>query len=285
MKEILSDFRSLILVLTVILIIIAILGRIPTGSSPDSFISLNIIKRILFVVLAIVVVMTGFLIEHMKTKGRIKPRETKEYTNQFQRTQDEIKVIIPAHNIVDEEDFEKTRFVILNGNILDARTDVIVSSDDNYLQAKGGVAKAILDKAGPTVSSELERYRRYKLKQGDLVFTTGGSSNIRAIIHPAVIDLDENRFPDEILVRKIVRRCLYCAIAFGAKRIAFPVIGGGTGSLHLKASESYEAIVSEVVKFLQNDNLTNGDFLTYVALYVFNSEDITGKISEVITKI
>ena len=176
----------------------------------------------------------------------------------------------PERNILLETKFGKAKFDVLQDNIVNSSADVLVSSDDNHLQARGGVAKAIWDAAGPSMHCELEQRRAHRLRQGKIAVTGGGNLNCRAVVHPAVIDLDENGYPDETIIRSIVRLSIQCAISLGASRIAFPVIGGGTASKRLTASESARAIILEITEVLsqQAEYACNG--LTYVALYVFD---------------
>jgi O-acetyl-ADP-ribose deacetylase (regulator of RNase III) len=167
-----------------------------------------------------------------------------------------------------------------------AKAEVLVSSDDNYLQAKGGVAKAILDKAGIDTLRELNYYRKSepKLGHGDVVVTTGGGTGARAIIHPAVIDLVQDRYPNQDLIRKVVSRCLDCAVAFGARSIAFPVLGGGTASKHLKPWDSIQAIVSELMTFAEKYDVHADGELSNIALYVFDTKTIAGDLDSLFTK-
>src|SRR5262249_24602330 len=152
--------------------------------------------------------------------------------------------------------------------------EVIVSSDDNHFSARGGVAKAILEKTGPSVVEELSRYKKRRFHQGQITITTAGNWERIAIIHPAVIYLDENTYPNEATVETIVRRCLGCAIALGAESIAFRVLGGGTASKTLKATDSVIAIVKTINDFLEHyrDLIS----LRYVALYVYDKNDAVG---------
>jgi O-acetyl-ADP-ribose deacetylase (regulator of RNase III) len=166
--------------------------------------------------------------------------------------------------------------------MLTARTDILVSSDDNYLQAKGGVAKAILDKAGSVVEAELARRRRHPLRQGDIAVTGGGLTGARAILHPAIIDLDQSRYPNQSLIRKVVRRSLSCAVALGAGSIAFPVLGGGTASKYLEPWESIQAIVGETLDHVRGSDTRTMGGLIYIALYVYDPKDIKGDINALI---
>jgi len=197
-------------------------------------------------------------------------RVTSEYRERFDAQQRRIPDIAPEKVILAEARFGKAKFDILHDDIVTSAADVLVSSDDNHLQARGGVAKAILNAAGSSVAAELCRRRAYKLRQGKLAVTSGGELNCRAIIHPAVIDLDENRYPDEMTIRSIVRASIHFAISLGASSIAFPVIGGGTASKSLTPAEGVQVIVSEIVEILSQQAKQTPNGLTYVALYVFD---------------
>jgi O-acetyl-ADP-ribose deacetylase (regulator of RNase III) len=198
-----------------------------------------------------------------------------EYDERFRKTQERIAKITPENTILAATLVGKAKFDVINGNILDSRSDVIVSSDDNHFSARGGVAKAILGKAGTTVAEELALYRRKSFRQGEIVITTGGDWECRAIIHPAVIDLDENRYPTTDIIRTLVRRSLNCALALGSRSISFPVLGGGTASKNLKPSDSVRVIVDEILVYL-NERKQDDDSFSYVALYVYDKSDASG---------
>ncbi|MGD0274404.1 MAG: macro domain-containing protein [Gaiellaceae bacterium] len=205
-----------------------------------------------------------------------------EYRKRFDEVQQNIRGLTPDRQILADRQIGRANFVVLNENILEARTDVVVSSDDNHLTAQGGVAKAILQRLGPDVEEELERLRLNRFRQGQLAITTGGRWNRRAVIHPAVIDLDENRYPTEDIIRTIVRRSLNCAVALGAQSIAFPVLGGGTGSKYMTPSNSVHALATEISAFL-DEHKSSQDGLTHVELYIFNRDDAIGLPAEMFT--
>ena len=75
-------------------------------------------------------------------------RRFKEAQERDKRAREKLRDLIPAKAIIADRDVERTHLNVLLGSILDASVDVLVSSDDNHLQAKGGVARAILNKAG-----------------------------------------------------------------------------------------------------------------------------------------
>jgi O-acetyl-ADP-ribose deacetylase (regulator of RNase III) len=127
--------------------------------------------------------------------------------------------------------------------------------------------------------NRLKHFQSHRFKQGQIAITTGGDRERRAIIHPAVIDLDENRYPTAEVVRSVVRRSLECSVAIGAQSVSFPVLGGGTASKFLKPTESVRTLTTEVPRFLkQYENDPDG--LSHVALYIFDPADADGLTSE-----
>ena len=144
--------------------------------------------------------------------------------------------LTPDKKIVVDRQIGRLRLLVLNDDICHASTDVIVSSDDNYFSARGGVSKLLLDKLGPGVRRELEHYRKAGFRQGQIAITTGGDWGRRAVIHAAVIDLDYDLYPTPEAIRIVTRRSLGCAAALGAGSIAFPVLGGGYATMRMNPS-------------------------------------------------
>ena len=273
-KQAFKDIKSFVLFMFVILIVVSILGSIPMGPNSAKAIQLGTTERILFVVLAFFILgVTGFRSFILQPKGP-EPPKNKEYSDLLSSAEQKSREIIPLQNIIAERQIANCRVVIVNDDIVNSRTDILVSSDDNYLQAKGGVAKALVDSGGPDVKTELTRRRQHKLQHGDIAVTTGGRTGAIAIIHPAIIDLDLNLYPDPPLIGTVVRRSLRCAISLGAKSIAFPILGGGTASKTLRPWESIKAIIAEILNVLENSQTSGDGNLVYIALYVFDRSDI-----------
>lgn len=200
---------------------------------------------------------------------------SRDYIEKFNAIQEQIRNLTPDDQILSDNNFGKANFITLNSNITEARTDIVVSSDDNRLSARGGVAKAIREKLGVEVEKEIGRLKLNRFRQGQIAITTGGNWGCRAVFHAAVIDLDENRYPTPDVIKTIVRRVLECSIAIGATSIAFPVLGGGTGSVYMSAQESVRAMVVEIGTYL-DQHKTDHDGLTHVELYIFNRADAEG---------
>jgi O-acetyl-ADP-ribose deacetylase (regulator of RNase III) len=213
----------------------------------------------------------------IKAKG-IRPERLQREESARQRAEAaraRIAELTPSEQIIVDEQIGASSFVVINDDICHAASDVIVSSDDNHFTSRGGVSKAILKMLGPGVRQQLDYYEGKGFRQGHLVITTGGHWNRRAVIHAAVIDLDENRYPTEESIRSVTRRILNCAVALGARTIALPVLGGGYATRHLSSSGAATAISAEIIRFLQQQNGEMGD-LRRVALYIFDRADADG---------
>jgi O-acetyl-ADP-ribose deacetylase (regulator of RNase III) len=257
---------AVLLVLSVAALVIAIIGTNPL-SAPAM---LGVWERTALGGLGLLLLGGCFVISHKKQPAQAPINE--EFKERLRAAGAKMAEIIPESKILTGIIIGRCKFDVINDSIGVSSAEVIVSSDDNHFGARGGVAKAILEKAGGAVQEELQRYRSQSFRQGQMVITTGGSWGCRAIIHPAVIDLDENRYPDIETIKTIVRRSLSCAVALGAKSVAFPVLGGGTASKHLKPQDSARAIAEEAIAFLE-DHRSEDDIFTYVALYVFDKRD------------
>lgn len=190
-----------------------------------------------------------------------------------ERAKDTVQDLSPPDRIIAEKQIGASSFVVINDDIRNARTDIIVSSDDNHFTSWDGVSKAIVDKA--RVRSQLEQYARQQFHQGQIVVTTGGEWNCRAIIHAAVIDRGESRYPNPLVIRDITQRVLDCAVALGGRSIALPVLGGGFASQFLRPTDSVHAMASTIRSYL-SERQHVADGLRRVALYLYDRADAAG---------
>lgn len=193
-----------------------------------------------------------------------------------------IAQLTPDEKIVVDKQIGQTHLLVINDDICNAATDIVVSSDDNYFTARYGVSKMLLDKLGEGVRRELERYRKAGFRQnesgfrqGQVAITTGGQWGRRAVIHAAVIDLDRNHYPTREAIQTVTRRSLACAVALGAQSIAFPVLGGGYATKHMNPRACVNAIATEILAFMDGPDRDRGQ-LSGINLYIFNPQDNAG---------
>lgn len=267
-----KEATPVLLVLVALMICVAIIGTNPL--TPTS--SLDLWTRI-----GIGAVAVGFLVlllVHPKfaAKQRARAGLDSEYMGRFDVAQIHFSEITPEERIIGSATIQGVKFDVTNENILNSASDVVVSSDDNHFGARGGVAKAILSRAGERVRRELNTYGRQRFRQGHVAITSGGDWGRRAILHPVVIDVDERRYPDVGVITSIIRRCLSCCSALGAESIAFPVLGGGTASKDLRPSQSVRAIIAAVKDYFASAPEEEIGSLRYVVLYVFDRSDAEG---------
>ena len=85
---------------------------------------------------------------------------------------------------------------------------------------------------GQDVRRQLDYFKAKGFRQGQVVITTGGDWNRRAVIHAVVYDIEDYRFPTAELVRTLTRRILESAVALGARSIALPILGSGHARGH-----------------------------------------------------
>jgi O-acetyl-ADP-ribose deacetylase len=123
----------------------------------------------------------------------------------------------------------------------------IVSSDDNYLSASGGVSAAILKVADDeTVRGQMmdlvsgaqsgQEQSQSNLVGGQVVATVAGKLEAQFIFHCVAIDIDRNIRPDRTVVRELIVRCLELARNLGLASIAFPLVGAGFAGVERRAS-------------------------------------------------
>jgi O-acetyl-ADP-ribose deacetylase (regulator of RNase III) len=266
-----KESTAVLLVMAAVAIGIAIIGTNPFNPP-------NVLEnwaRVSLGILGVAFLLAIFVIPYASAKPSDLGPTPPGFLEDLRKTQVRLRELAPENTILAEKYIGKVKFDVINGNILESRADVVVSSDDNHFGARGGVAKAILGKAGKKVAEELAHYRKKAFRQGQIAVTTEGDWGCRAIIHPAVIDLDENRYPNADVIKTLVRRCLNCALALGAQSISFPVLGGGTASRYLKPSDSVRAIVDEVLTFLK-EHEDYDHFFSNITLYIYDKNDASG---------
>ena len=185
--------------------------------------------------------------------------------------------LLDSEKIIADKELDGWSFLAIKDDIRNARTDIVVSSDDNHFRAEGGVSQCILEKVGQDVRRQLDYFKAQGFRQGQVVITTGGDWNRRAVIHAVVYDIEDYRFPTAELVRTLTRRILESAVALGARSIALPILGSGHARGHVKSSDLVHAIASETLAFMNGRNCV----LKRVALYMLNRDDAIGLPGEI----
>jgi len=123
----------------------------------------------------------------------------------------------------------------------------VTSPEDNFVSASGGVALALLRKAGQhTILNELSKFS--KVEQGNVVVTSGGELPVNYIFHAAATQLAPDGAskvsPGDIF--KTMNSVFEAALSLQVTQIFVPLIGSGEG---IRPVESLEAILRAVKQF------------------------------------
>jgi O-acetyl-ADP-ribose deacetylase (regulator of RNase III) len=129
---------------------------------------------------------------------------------------------------------------IVEGDLLDQPVEAVVNAWNRnilpwWLLIPQGVSGAIKRRAGTAPFRELAR--RGLIPLGEAVLTSAGKLPYKGIIHVAGIDLLWRS--SERSIRLCVRSAMRVAAAERFASVAFPVVGGGTGSFDRAAALSF----------------------------------------------
>jgi O-acetyl-ADP-ribose deacetylase (regulator of RNase III) len=139
---------------------------------------------------------------------------------------------------------------IYQGDITNLVTDVIVSSDDNYLTMGGGVSQRIRQIGGEDIYREVRNL--IPLSLGEVAVTTAGNLRARKIFHAVVIDFDESEGLSDKVIQRLVHTCMKKANRYRFQSIAFPLLGTGAGGLPAKAV--WEIMLGQIISDLSDKN-------------------------------
>jgi O-acetyl-ADP-ribose deacetylase (regulator of RNase III) len=125
--------------------------------------------------------------------------------------------------------FGQSTLNIRLGNLRDATTNVIVTSDDRQLSMGGGTSKTIREAAGEAV---LEARAQVPLDLGGVAISGSGklaAQGVKYVFHAATIHSASNRVVEdpEAVVTRATRQALEMLQAMALNSIAFPALGTG----------------------------------------------------------
>jgi len=157
---------------------------------------------------------------------------------------------------------------LLQGDITQQDTDVIVNAANSSLLGGGGVDGAIHRAGGPRILEECTAIRAThgECPAGHAVITTGGNLKARHVIHAVgPIWRGGNHGEDELL-RSAYRSSLLLAVEHGLRTIAFPSIS--TGAYGFPIERAAAIAVDTIRTFLAGDHS-----LKEVRLVTFSTRD------------
>ncbi|CAH1268230.1 PARP14 [Branchiostoma lanceolatum] len=158
---------------------------------------------------------------------------------------------------------------IQRGDLTAENVDCIVNVTSKDLDLSGPMAKAICQKAGPSVASECKQYitRNGQQDHGAVVLTGAGNLPYKGILHLT--------HPNAKVLKKSIKSCLETADKRGFKSIAFPAVG--TGGFKISPDQAASLMMDGVTDFAQKGAPTS---LTTVRITVFQQQMLQNFHSE-----
>jgi O-acetyl-ADP-ribose deacetylase (regulator of RNase III) len=150
---------------------------------------------------------------------------------------------------------------IYQGDITNLVTDVIVSSDDNYLTMGGGVSARIRHIGGENIYRQTRNL--IPLFLGDVAVTRAGKLRARKLFHAVVIDFDEGEKLSDKVIQRVVHSCMKKASLYDFRSIAFPLLG--TGAAGFPAKVVWEIMFRQIIRDLSTENQNISEVI--VAIY------------------
>jgi len=152
-----------------------------------------------------------------------------------------------------EKLINKTKLIILEGDITKQETDAIVNAANSSLMGGGGVDGAIHRAGGPAILEDCKKIvaERGRLPAGQAVITTGGNLKARYVIHTVgpVYYGGKNGEPETLA--SAYRESLKLAVDNNLKSISFPSIS--TGAYSYPLYEASQIALGAVIDFLNNN--------------------------------
>lgn len=150
---------------------------------------------------------------------------------------------------------------LLEGDITQAKVDVIVNAANNHLWMGAGVAGAIKRVGGKII--EDEAVAKGPIKIGSAIETTAGKLNAKYVIHAAVMGQD--LITNEEYIREATKNTLLLCEKLYLVSVALPAFGTGVGGF--SKDKCAEIMLSEVMSF-ENKNLKD------VYFYLFGKDTL-----------
>lgn len=148
------------------------------------------------------------------------------------------------------QDFEinNSRLRVVLGNLAEATTEVIVTSDDTLLSMGGGTSAAVRSVAGEAIFRESRALQPVSL--GSIVVTSAGDlalRGVRHIFHAAMIpsSMDRKVNDQESVIRGATRQALTLMREMRLSSIALPALGTGFASFD---RETAAAVICTEIK-------------------------------------
>jgi O-acetyl-ADP-ribose deacetylase (regulator of RNase III) len=150
----------------------------------------------------------------------------------------------------------KAKISLVQGDITEMETDVIVNAANSSLMGGGGVDGAIHRKGGPKILEECKQIRATQwpngLPTGKAVITTGGNLKAKYVIHTVGPIWRGGKSGEPELLAEAYKNSLALASSKGLKTIAFPSIS--TGAYGYPIEKACKVALRTVKEFLEKEN-------------------------------
>lgn len=163
------------------------------------------------------------------------------------------------------------KIYLVQGDITDMETDVIVNAANSSLMGGGGVDGAIHRRGGQKILEECRRLRAREwprgLPTGKAAMTTGGNLKAKYVIHTVGPIWQGSNGNESRLLAEAYRNSLKLAVSKGLRSIAFPSIS--TGAYGYPTEEASRIALATVRDFLNEE-----DGLEKVVFVLFSRRDL-----------
>jgi len=167
-----------------------------------------------------------------------------------------------------EKIVNKTKLILLQGDITKRETDAIVNAANSGLMGGGGVDGAIHRAGGLAILEDCKKIvaKQGRLPAGQAVITTGGNLKARYVIHTVGPVWHGGTSGEPETLASAYRESLKVAVENKLKSVSFPSISTGVYSYPI--TEASQVALGTVVGFLRKDTS-----LDEVAFVLFDSRN------------
>lgn len=161
------------------------------------------------------------------------------------------------------------RIALVQGDITNEQTDVIVNAANNHLKHVSGLAAAISKQGGPEIQKESDSIveKHGIIRTGECTVTGHGKLKCRHLFHAVGPIFSGHSLAEaEYLLKGTVKNCFRKARELNCASMAFPAISSGVFGYpnHLCAEHILEEIISQ--SYMSN--------MEYVRIVIFDNETI-----------
>ncbi len=146
-----------------------------------------------------------------------------------------------------EVQIDKSKLMIVEGDITKEETDAIVNAANSGLRGGGGVDGAIHRAGGPAIMEECRKIGH--CPTGQAVITTGGNLKARHVIHTVGPVYSGGNRNEAELLKSAYHESLKLASQKGLKSLSFPAIS--TGAYGYPLNEAARIALKTAVDYLK----------------------------------